>query len=116
MNCISAYIQKQGLRVPDNNTPDTPVAVKVKRMLIEMFDLSPDAVVNEAKLLHDLDLYDLERLDLLVAWMAVFDIKSTALDEVVGPDGDGNNLMMYVRTVGEIIALTEGLTQNELKK
>ena len=92
---------------PDNTTPDTSVAAKVKRLLVEVFELPPEVVTNEAELRQDLDLYDLERLDLLAAWMNAFDIDHRLLDEVMFPDGKGMDILFHVRTVGELIALTE---------
>jgi len=102
---------KSVLQSPDNTTPDTPVAAKVKQLLVEEFELSPDAVTNEAELRRDMDLYDLERLDLLVAWMNAFDIDHRLLDEVMRPDGKGTDILFCVRTVGELVALTESLVQ-----
>jgi len=94
-----------------NNKPDTPVAAKVKQLLVEEFELSPDIVTNEAELRRDLDLYDLERLDLLAAWMNAFDIDHRLLDEVMRPDGKGADILFRVRTVGELVALTEWIMQ-----
>lgn len=113
MDSIFTFLQKKGISIPDNSTPDTLVATKIKQLLIAEFDLSPDVVVNEASLLQDLDMYDLERIDFMAAWMEAFDIRSKALDEVVCPDGNKMNLMLYVKTVGEIIALTEWVVQQK---
>lgn len=104
-------LQKTRTPIPDNTTPDTPVAAKVKRLLVEEFGLSPDAVTNEAELRRDLDLYDLERLDLLAAWTNAFDIDHRLLDEVMRPDGKGTDILFRVRTVGELVALTEWIMQ-----
>lgn len=111
MSHISTFLQKTGIPIPDNTTPDTPVAVMVKRLLVEEFELSPDAVTNEAELRRDLDLYDLERLDFLVVWTNAFDIDHKLLDEIMRPDGKGMDIMFRVRTVGELVALTEWLVQ-----
>ena len=102
---------KSVLQSLDNTTPDTPVAAKVKRLLVEAFELPPEAVTNEAELRRDLDLYDLERLDLLAAWMNAFDIDHRLLDEVMRPDGKGTDILFRVRTVGELVALTERMMQ-----
>lgn len=104
---ISVFLQEKGIPIPDNTTPDTPVAAKVKQLLTAEFDLSPDSVVNEAELRRDLDMYDLERLDFLTVWMNEFGIDYRLLDEVMQPDGKGMDIMFRIRTVGEIIALTE---------
>lgn len=104
-------LQKTRTPIPDNTTPDTPVAAKVKRLLVEEFGLSPDAVTNEAELRQDLDLYDLERLDLLAAWTNAFDIDHRLLDKVMRPDGKGSDILFRVRTVGELVALTEWIMQ-----
>ncbi len=111
MSHISTFLQETGIPIPDNTTPDTPVATKVKRLLVEELELLPDAVTNEAELRRDLDLYDLERLDLLAAWMNAFDIDHRLLDEVMRPDGKGTDIVFRVRTVGELVALTEWLVQ-----
>lgn len=100
-------LQKTRTSIPDNTTPDSPVAAKVKQLLVEEFELSPDIVTNEAELRRDLDLHDLERLDLLAAWMNAFDIDHRLLDEVMRPDDKGMDIMFRVRTVGELVALTE---------
>ena len=113
MNPITTFLQKSGIPIPDNNTPDSPVAAKVKQLLAEEFELSPDIVTNEAKLLLNLDLYDLERLDFLVAWMNAFDIDHKLLDEIMRPDGKGTDILFRVRTVGELVALTELLEQRK---
>lgn len=97
--------------IPDNTTPDSPVAAKVKRLLVEEFELTPDIVTNEAELRRNLDLNDLERLDLLAAWMNAFDIDHRLLDEMMCPDGKGMDIMFRVRTVGELVALTEWIMQ-----
>ena len=102
---------KSVLQSLDNTTPDTPVAGKVKQLLVEAFELSPDVVTNEAELRRDLDLYDLERLDLLAAWMNAFDIDHRLLDEAMRPDGKGTDILFRVRTVGELVALTERMMQ-----
>ena len=102
---------KSELQFPDNTIPDTPVAAKVKQLLVEEFKLSPDVVTNEAELRRDLDLYDLERLDLLAAWMNTFDIDHRLLDEVMRPDGKGTDILFRVRTVGELVSLTERMMQ-----
>jgi len=94
-----------------NTTSDTPIAAKVKRLLVETFELPPAAVTNEAELRRDLDLYDLERLDLLSAWMNAFDIDHRLLDEVMRPDDKGMDIIFRVRTVGELVALTERLVR-----
>ena len=112
MRIISAFLQERGIVIPDNRTPETPIAVKVKQMLIDEFALNTDVVVNEASLQRDLDLYDLERIDFLVTWMAAFDIDYTQLKDVVGLEGKCLEVMMYVGTVGEIIALTEWLIKH----
>ena len=90
-----------------NTTPDSPVTAKVKQLLVETFELSPDIVTNEAELRRDLDMYDLERLDFLVVWMNAFDIDHKLLDEIMRPDGKGTDILFRVRTVGELVALTE---------
>ena len=113
MNPITTFLQKSRIPIPDNNTPDPPVAAKVKRLLVEEFELSPDAVTNEAELRRDLDLYDLERLDLLTAWMNAFNIDHRLLDEVMRPHGKGMDIMFRVRTVGELVALTECMIQQK---
>lgn len=113
MNPITTFLQKSGIPIPDNNTPDSPVAAKVKRLLVETFDLSPDIVTNEAELRRDLDMYDLERLDFLVAWMNAFDIDHKLLDEIMRPDGKGTDILFRVRTVGELVALTEWLVRQK---
>ena len=97
-----------------DTTPDSPVATKVKQLLVEEFELSPDAVTNEAELRQDLDLYDLERLDLLAAWTNAFDIDYRILDEVMRPDGKGTDILFRVRTVGELIALTEWILREKI--
>lgn len=74
MSHISTFMQKTGIPIPDNTTPDSPFATKVKRLLVEELELLPEAVTNEAELRRDLDMYDLERLDFLVAWMNAFGI------------------------------------------
>lgn len=94
-----------------NTTSDTPIAAKVKRLLVETFELPPAAVTNEAELRRDLDLYDLERLDLLSAWMNAFDIDHRLLDEVMRSDDKGMDIIFRVRTVGELVALTERLVR-----
>ena len=104
---------KSVLQSLDNTTPDTPVAAKVKRLLVEAFELPPEAVTNEAELRRDLDLYDLERLDLLAAWMNAFDIDHRLLDEVMLPDVKGTDIVFRVRTVGELVALTEWLVRQK---
>jgi acyl carrier protein len=111
MSRISTFLQETGSLIPDNTVPDSPVAAKVKRLLMEEFDLSPDTVTNEAELRRDLDLYDLDRLDLLAAWMNAFDIDHRLLDEVMRSDGKGTDILFRVRTVGELVALTEWLVQ-----
>ena len=113
MNPITTFLQKSGIPIHENNTPDSPVAAKVKQLLAEEFELSPDIVTNEAKLLRNLDLYDLERLDLLVAWTNAFDIDHKILDEIMRPDGKGTDILFRVRTVGELVALTELLEQRK---
>lgn len=113
MSHIPALLQKTEIPIPDNTTPDTPVAVMVKRLLVEEFELSPDDVTNEAELRRDLDLYDLERLDFLVVWTNAFDIDHRLLDEVMRPDGKGTDIVFRVRTVGEFVALTEWLMQQK---
>ena len=113
MSHISTFLQETGIPIPDNTTPDTPVAVMVKRLLVEEFELSPDAITNEAELRRDLDLYDLERLDLLAAWMNAFDIDHRLLDEVMRPDVKGTDIVFRVRTVGELVALTEWLVRQK---
>lgn len=113
MSHIPALLQKTEIPIPDNTTPDTPVAVMVKRLLVEEFELSPDDVTNEAELRRDLDLYDLERLDFLVVWTNAFDIDHRLLDEVMRPDGKGTDIVFRVRTVGELVALTEWLMQQK---
>lgn len=110
---IPAFLQKKGIPIPDNSTPDTPVAAKVKQLLMTEFELPPDAVVNEAELRRDLDMYDLERLDLLAVWVNAFDIDYKLLDEIMNPDGKGTDILFRVRTVGEIVALTEWLMQGK---
>ena len=110
---IPALLLNAGIPIPDNNTPDSPVAAKVKQLLAEEFELSPDIVTNEAKLLRNLDLYDLERLDLLAAWTNAFDIDHKILDEIMRPDGEGTDILFRVRTVGELVALTELLEQRK---
>jgi len=107
MSIITAFLQQKGIPIPDNNTSDTPVAAKVKHLLSTECELSPDIVVNEAELRRDLDMYDLERLDFLAVWMNAFGIDHKLLDEVMRPDGKGMDILFHVRTVGEIIALTE---------
>ena len=96
-----------------NRTPDTPIAAKVKQLLVETFELPPAVVTNEAELRRDLDLYDLERLDLLAAWMNAFDIDYRLLDEAMRPHGKGMDIMFQVRTVGELVALTECMIQQK---
>ena len=113
MNPITTFLQKSGISIPDNSTLNSPIAAKVKQLLVEEFELSPDIVTNEAKLLRNLDLYDLERLDLLVAWVNAFDIDHKLLDEVMHPDGKGMDIMFRIRTVGELVALTELLEQRK---
>jgi len=110
---IPALLLNARIPIPDNTTPDSPVAAKVKRLLVETFDLSPDIVTNEAELRRDLDMYDLERLDFLVAWMNAFDIDHKLLDEIMRPDGKGTDILFRVRTVGELVALTEWLMQQK---
>ena len=108
---------KSVLQSLDNTTPDTPIAGKVKQLLVEAFELSPDVVTNEAELRRDLDLYDLERLDLLATWMNTFDIDHRLLDEVMRPDGKGTDILFRVRTVGELVVLTEWMMrQKEQRK
>ena len=111
MSHISTFLQETGSLIPDNTVPDSPVAAKVKRLLVEVFELSSDTVTNEAELRRDLDLYDLERLDLLAAWMNAFDIDHRLLDEVMRPDGKGTDILFRVKTVGELVALTEWIMQ-----
>ena len=106
---ILALLLNAGIPIPDNPTPDFPVAAKVKRLLVEELEISPDIVTNEAELRRDLDMYDLERLDFLVAWMNAFDIDHKLLDEIMRPDGKGTDILFRVRTVGELVALTEWL-------
>ena len=110
---IPALLQKTEIPIPDNTTPDSPVAEKVKRLLVEEFELSPDIVTNEAELRRDLDMYDLERLDFLVVWMNAFGIDHNLLDEIMRPDGKGTDILFRVRTVGEIVALTEWLMRQK---
>ena len=110
---IPALLLNAGIPIPDNNTPDSPVAAKVKQLLAEEFELSPDIGTNEAKLLRNLDLYDLERLDLLAAWTNAFDIDHKLLDEIMRPDGKGTDILFRVRTVGELVALTEWLMRQK---
>ena len=110
---IPALLLNAGIPIPDNNTPDSPVAAKVKQLLAEEFELSPDIFTNEAKLLRNLDLYDLERLDLLAAWTNAFDIDHKLLDEIMRPDGKGTDILFRVRTVGELVALTEWLMRQK---
>ena len=114
MSHISTFLQKTGIPIPDNTTLDSPVAAKVKRLLVETFDLSPDIVTNEAELRRNLDMYDLERLDFLVAWMNAFGIDHKLLDEIMRPDGNGTDILFRVRTVGELVALTEWLVRQKI--
>ena len=114
MSHISTFLQETGIPIPDNTTPDTPVAAKVKQLLVETFELSPDIVINEAELRRDLDMYDLERLDFLVVWMNAFDIDHKLLDEIMRPDGNGTDILFRVRTVGELVALTEWLVRQKI--
>ena len=113
MHPITAFLQQKGVPIPDNSTLDTPVAAKVKQLLSAEFVLSPDIVVNEAELRQDLDMYDLERLDFLAVWVNTFGIDHRLLDEVMHPDGKGTDILFRVKTVGEIIALTEWLVRKQ---
>lgn len=110
---LSKFLQEKGISIPDNNTPDTPVATKVKHLLTTEFDRSPDAVVNEAELRRDLDMYDLECIDFLATWMNAFGLDYKLLNEVMGPDNEGMDIMFRIKTVGEIVALTEWLMQGK---
>ena len=110
---LSKFLQEKGISIPDNNTPDTLIATKVKQLLMTEFELPPDAVVNEAELLRDLDMYDSERLDLLAVWVNAFDIDYKLLDEIMNPVGKGTDILFRVRTVGEMVALTEWLVRKQ---
>lgn len=113
MITISEFLRETGAPIPDNNTSDTPVAARVKQILVEELGVSPDAVVNEARLRQDLDMYDLERLDFQIAWMHAFGFDSAFLNKLEDLDSHGMDLMMFVGTVGEIVALTEWLLQQK---
>lgn len=110
---LSKFLQEKGISIPDNNTPDTLIAAKVKQLLSAEFVLSSDIVVNEAELRQDLDMYDLERLDFLAVWVNTFGIDHRLLDEVMHPDGKGTDILFRVKTVGEIIALSEWLVRKQ---
>ena len=75
--------------------------------MFKRLGISKSFVTNGAEFRRDLDLYDLECLDLLAVWMDAFDINYTLWDEVMRLDSKGIDIMFYVRTVGEIIVLTE---------
>lgn len=113
MNSPATFLIKHQIPIPDNSTSDTRVAAKVKRLLIEKLEISPQAVTNEADLRWDLDMYDLERLDFQVVWMNAFGIDHKLLDEIMRPDGKGIDILFRVRTVGEIVALTEWLVRHK---
>ncbi|MCR4827200.1 MAG: hypothetical protein K5882_09680 [Bacteroidales bacterium] len=58
-------------------------------------------------------MYDLERLDFLVVWMNAFGIDHNLLDEIMRTDGKGTDILFRVRTVGELVALTEWLVRQK---
>ena len=74
MNTVLDILKQNGVAIPDNNTPDSEAATKIKQLFAEYEGVDITEVVNDAKMISDLGMDALDVVEFLMVLEQNFDV------------------------------------------
>ena len=74
MNTVLDILKLNGISIPDNNTPDSEAATKIKQLFAEYEGVDITEVVNDAKMISDLGMDALDVVEFLMVLEQNFDV------------------------------------------
>ena len=74
MNTILDILKQNGISIPDNNTPDSEVASKIKQLFAEIAGIGITEIFNEASMVSDLGMDALDVVEFLMKLEMAFDL------------------------------------------
>lgn len=74
MITVLEYLKQNSVSVPDNSTPDSEAAAKIKQLFAEYEGVDIAEVVNEAKMIYDLGMDALDVVEFLMVLEQNFDV------------------------------------------
>lgn len=74
MITVLDFLKQNSVSVPDNNTPDSTEATKIKQLFAELEGIDIAEVVNEAKMVSDLGMDALDVVEFMLTLEKNFDI------------------------------------------
>lgn len=74
MFTVLDFLKQNSILVPDNNTPDSTAATKIKQLFAELEGIDIAEVVNEAKMVSDLGMDALDVVEFMLTLEKNFDI------------------------------------------
>ncbi len=74
MNTVLDILKQNSVSVPDNSTPDSESATKIKQLFAEYEGVDITEVVNDAKMISDLDMDALDVVEFLMVLEQNFDV------------------------------------------
>lgn len=74
MNTVLDILKLNGIAIPDNNTPDSDAAVKIKQLFADLEGIDIAKIVNEASMVYDLGMDALDVVEFLMELEKAFDL------------------------------------------
>ena len=74
MITVLDFLKQNSVTIPDNNTPDSVAATKIKQLFVEYEGVDIAEVVNGAKMVSDLGMDALDVVEFLLVLETNFDI------------------------------------------
>ena len=74
MNTVLDILKLNGISIPDNNTPDSDAAVKIKQLFADLEGIDIAKIVNEASMVSDLGMDALDVVEFLMELEKSFDL------------------------------------------
>ena len=104
---MTEFLKEKHIPVPDNNTPDSEVAIKIKTILKDQLELEYDQIMPEMDLLRDLGMDALDCMEVLMSIEQTFGKAIPVLEDVLSnpvkqlPKNDKEELTEWIGELAE---------------